>query len=85
VLILSECAGAAVELKDALLVNPYDADQIAEQLKYALEIDAGERRRRMRALRAAVEESTLTRWSQTFLEALQAATATRSEPPQETS
>jgi trehalose 6-phosphate synthase/phosphatase len=73
VLILSEFAGAAVELKEALLVNPYNADQIAEQLKYALEIDEGERRRRMRALRTTVEESTLTRWSQTFLEALQAA------------
>ena len=87
VLILSEFAGAAVELKEALLVNPYDADQIAQQLKYALEIDEGERRRRMRALRTTVEESTLTRWSQTFLEALQEvrkSTPARRQPPEET-
>jgi len=83
--ILSEFAGAAVELKEALLVNPYDVDQIAQQLKYALEIDEGERRRRMRALRTTVEESTLIRWSQTFLEGLQAArrsTQARHEPAQ---
>jgi len=73
VLILSELAGAAVELKDALLVNPYDIDQIALQLKYAVEIDESERRRRMRALRTIVEENTLTKWSQAFLDALQAA------------
>src|SRR5262249_852288 len=87
VLILSEFAGAAVELKEALLVNPYDADQIAQQLKYALEIDEGERRRRMRALRGAGEKSTVTRWSETFLEALRAARETRAhgEPPPETS
>lgn len=73
VLILSELAGAAVELKDALLVNPYDIDQIALQLKNAVEIDEGERRRRMRALRTIVDENTLTKWSQAFLDALQAA------------
>jgi trehalose 6-phosphate synthase len=73
VLILSELAGAAVELKDALLVNPYDVDQIAQELKHGLEIEEGERRQRMRALRTAVQEGTLTQWSQTFLEALRAA------------
>jgi trehalose-6-phosphate synthase len=87
VLVLSEFAGAAVELKEALLVNPYDADQIAQQLKYALEIDEGERRRRMRALRTTVEENTLTRWSQTFLEALQEVRKSgqvQHDPPRET-
>jgi trehalose 6-phosphate synthase len=73
VLILSELAGAAVELKDALLVNPYDVDQIARELKHGLEIDEGERRQRMRALRTTVQGGTLTQWSQTFLEALRAA------------
>jgi len=79
-LILSELAGAAVELKDALLVNPYDIDQIARQLKYALEVDEQERRRRMRALQAVVEENTLTQWSQTFLEALHAASMSARSP-----
>ena len=75
VLILSELAGAAVELKDALLVNPYDSDQIARELKHALEMDEGERRRRMRALRQVVEDNTLGKWSQAFLYALHAAGA----------
>jgi trehalose-6-phosphate synthase len=70
VLILSQLAGAAVELKDALLVNPYDVDEIARQLKHALELDPGEQRRRMKALRAAVQKNTLSQWSQAFLQAL---------------
>jgi trehalose-6-phosphate synthase len=74
-LILSELAGAAVELKDALLVNPYDSDQIARELKHALEMDEDERRRRMRALRQVVEDNTLGKWSQAFLYALHAAGA----------
>src|SRR5215469_2412318 len=75
VLILSELAGAAVELKDALLVNPYDSDQIARELKHALEMDEDERGRRMRALRQVVEDNTLGKWSQAFLYALHAAGA----------
>ena len=47
VLILSQLAGAAVELKDALLVNPYNIDEMARRLKYALELNQGEQRRRM--------------------------------------
>ena len=73
VLILSEFAGAAVELKDALLVNPREVDQIARRLKDALEIEESERRRRMQALRAVVERGTLTQWSQAFLDGLQEA------------
>ena len=70
VLILSELAGAAVELKSALLVNPYNIDQIALQLRHALELDPTERRRRMRTLRAIVRNNTLTEWSRSFLKAL---------------
>ncbi len=79
-LVLSELAGAAVELKDALLVNPYDIDQTAEQLKRALELGPGERCRRMRALRAAVQRNTLAHWSQGFLQALRAASMTNARP-----
>jgi trehalose 6-phosphate synthase/phosphatase len=73
VLILSEFAGAAVELKDALLVDPREVDQIARRLKDALEIEESERHRRMQALRAVVERGTLTQWSQAFLDGLQEA------------
>ena len=54
VLVLSEFAGAAAELAEALLVNPYDLDGHGEALRRALEMPAEERRIRMRALRERV-------------------------------
>ncbi|HJU29286.1 MAG TPA: trehalose-6-phosphate synthase [Candidatus Binataceae bacterium] len=70
VLILSEFAGAAEELSDALLVNPYDADQIAEQLKRAVEMGVEEKATRMRAMREKVHRNNLEHWSAEFLSAL---------------
>ncbi len=67
VLILSELAGAAEELGDALLVNPYDIDQVAEALKTALEMSPEEKARRMLALREAIARNSLERWSESFL------------------
>jgi trehalose 6-phosphate synthase/phosphatase len=83
VLILSELAGAAVELKAALQVNPYDIDQIASELRHALEIEPDEQRRRMRALRATVEKNTIAEWSARFLEALHAAEMDRDQQGKE--
>jgi trehalose 6-phosphate synthase/phosphatase len=70
VLILSEFAGAAEELTEALLVNPYDIDGMAAALKQALTMSAAERARRMSALRARVHGNNLDHWSRTFLSAL---------------
>jgi trehalose 6-phosphate synthase/phosphatase len=70
VLILSEFAGAAEELSEALLVNPYDADAIAARLKQAVEMSARERAARMRALRKKVRANDIDRWSAGFLAAL---------------
>lgn len=70
VLILSEFAGAADELTDALIVNPYDVDGTAEAIHTALTMDAAERRRRMRALRDQVLANDVHRWVSTFLETL---------------
>jgi trehalose 6-phosphate synthase/phosphatase len=70
VLILSEFAGAADELTDALLVNPYDIDGTAEAIHAALTMDAAERRRRMRVLRAQVSANDVHRWASTFLDTL---------------
>jgi trehalose 6-phosphate synthase/phosphatase len=67
VLILSEFAGAAEELTEALLVNPYDADQIAERLRQAVEMEATEQSARMRAMREKVQANNLERWSESFL------------------
>jgi trehalose 6-phosphate synthase/phosphatase len=72
VLILSELAGAADELLDAVIVNPYDVDGMAEAMHLALTMDESERRRRMIALRAQVSANDVHRWSKKFLEALSA-------------
>src|SRR5215469_9954616 len=71
VLVLSEFAGAAEELEEALLVNPYDMDAIAASLKQALTMPAQERAARMSALRARVHGNNLDHWSRNFLSALE--------------
>jgi trehalose-6-phosphate synthase len=70
VLVLSEFAGAAAELTDALLVNPYDVHGTADAIHGALTMPAPERGRRMRALRAGVAADDAERWARTFLDAL---------------
>lgn len=70
VLILSEFAGAALELKDALLLNPYDIDQIADAIRRAVEMPVAERCERFAKLRKSVESNNLDRWSQRFLTTL---------------
>ena len=73
VLILSRFAGAAEELTEALLVNPYDPDDIAEAMHTALEMPLEERQARHAALRKAVFEITSARYCNVFVEALQGA------------
>lgn len=72
VLILSRFAGAAEELSDALLVNPYDPDDIAEAMDAALEMPLEERQERHAALRRAVFEVTSARYCNVFVDALSA-------------
>jgi len=63
VLILSQFAGAARELTDALLVNPYATDHFAEAIKEALEMPVEERQRRMRRMRVVVQENNVYKWA----------------------
>jgi trehalose 6-phosphate synthase/phosphatase len=70
VLVLSEFAGAADELSEALIVNPYDASGMADAMHEALLMPGPERRRRMRLLRRQVMSSTVHRWAEGFLDAL---------------
>ncbi|MDP3617502.1 MAG: trehalose-6-phosphate synthase, partial [Rhodoferax sp.] len=63
VLILSEFTGAARELPEALIVNPYDADQCAAALHMALTMPATEQRDRMRLMRGLVAEFNVFRWA----------------------
>lgn len=62
-LILSTFAGASRELRDALLVNPYDIEQMADSIKTALEMDSSEQTQRMRSMREAVRENNIYRWA----------------------
>jgi trehalose-6-phosphate synthase len=62
-LILSRFTGATRELRDALVVNPYDTDQLADAIRVALEMDAEERQARMRRMRQIVKEHNVYRWA----------------------
>ena len=71
VLILSRFAGAAQQLTEALLVNPYSADDIAQAIKAALTMPLEERMRRWQALERSVREENVIRWGENFLADLQ--------------
>lgn len=62
-LILSQFAGASRELRDALIVNPYDTEQAAEAIRFGLEMSAEERSTRMQRLREQVLENNVYRWA----------------------
>jgi trehalose 6-phosphate synthase len=63
VLILSRFTGAARELRDAVLVNPYDIERTADAIRYALELEPEERTARMQRLRKVVKEQNIYRWA----------------------
>lgn len=69
-LILSHFTGAARELTDALLVNPFAIDEIADAIYKALTMPPSERRRRMKKMRAAVESNNIYRWAGKVMSAL---------------
>lgn len=70
VLILSEFAGAAAQLRrGALLVNPYDIEGVADAILHAYEMDAEERRGRMRRLRRSIRKYDVFWWVDSFLRA----------------
>ena len=70
VLVLSEFAGAASELAEAVHVNPYDVEGTAEAFYRALTMPEEERRARMRALRHRVFSYDIERWGRAFLDRL---------------
>jgi trehalose-6-phosphate synthase len=63
VLVLSRFAGAARELRDAVMVNPYDIERTADAIRYALEMEPEERTARMQRLRKVVKEQNIYRWA----------------------
>ncbi|HEY1861418.1 MAG TPA: trehalose-6-phosphate synthase [Gemmataceae bacterium] len=70
VLILSRFTGAARELSQALLVNPFAVDEVADAVHQALTMAPEERRRRMQKMRAVVADNNIYRWAGKFVSAL---------------
>ena len=70
VLILSRFAGAAEDLEEALIVNPYDMDDVATAMQRALKMPLAERVDRHRALMGRVRARDVSHWREEFLTAL---------------
>jgi trehalose-6-phosphate synthase len=62
-LILSQFTGASRELRDALVVNPYDIEQLSDAIRLALEMNSEDRRARMQQMRRTVREHNVYRWA----------------------
>ena len=71
VVVLSEFAGAAQDLPEALIINPYDIEAIKLALLSALSMPTDERRSRMGAMRNSVRRHDVHHWAQHFLERLE--------------
>ena len=69
-LVLSEFAGAAHELTDAILVNPHDIDGLKAGIRQALEMSPDEARQRMSAMRGVIGAQTVHDWAEQFLACL---------------
>jgi trehalose 6-phosphate synthase len=70
VLILSKFAGAAEELEDALIVNPYHIDDVASAMQIALKMERPERQERHAALLRSIKKNDAKHWRESFLEVL---------------
>jgi trehalose-6-phosphate synthase len=69
-LILSLFAGASRELESALIVNPYDTDQVADAIRYSLEMTAEERQSRMHKMRTTVKDANVYAWAASLISEL---------------
>ncbi len=70
VLILSQFAGASKELRDAIIVNPYNGEQTAEAIYTALHMKKAEQTKRMRRMRNIIRTNNIYRWSAELLKAM---------------
>jgi len=70
VLILSQFTGASRELRDALIVNPYDIEQMAEAIRVALEMPLEEQKNRMRKMRELLKDRNIYRWASDLITAM---------------
>ena len=77
VLVLSEFAGAAAEMGEALLINPFDEERTASSIERALTLDEDERRQRMEHLHSRILHNNVFRWGERFLASLEDAVSER--------
>jgi trehalose 6-phosphate synthase/phosphatase len=70
VLVLSEMAGASKELREAIIINPNDLDEIAMALKAALEMPEEEQERRNRIMQSRLKRHDVTHWADSFVQGL---------------
>jgi trehalose 6-phosphate synthase len=83
VLILSEFAGAADQLRNgAVLVNPYDLEKVADAIYHAFSMSPKQRKRQMRKLRRRIRKEDVFRWCERFCAGLEGYRTTRLEGPQ---
>jgi trehalose 6-phosphate synthase len=73
VLILSRFAGAAMQMREALIVNPFSQEDVADAIRRALGMSIDERRQRWRALMDGVEKDNVMAWRDSFVECLKMA------------
>ncbi len=66
-LILSGFTGASRELRDAIIVNPYDTEALADAIRTALDMDPAERNARMQRMRRVVKEHNIYRWAASLI------------------
>lgn len=70
VLVLSEMTGASKELNEALLINPFNYEEIADSIKQALEMPKEEQTKRMQALQERVSRYSVKKWANEFMSSL---------------
>ncbi|RRO16394.1 bifunctional alpha,alpha-trehalose-phosphate synthase (UDP-forming)/trehalose-phosphatase [Flavobacteriaceae bacterium 14752] len=73
VLVLSEMTGASIEMSEALLINPFNFEEIADTLKQALEMPVEEQRERMTGLQKRISRYSVEKWAEEFMNALDTA------------
>jgi trehalose 6-phosphate synthase len=80
VLVLSEFAGAAEEMKDALIINPFSQEDVADAIRRGLDMPLAERKRRWENLMSLVSRGDVDTWRDSFVTALRAVTQAGARP-----
>ncbi|MFH0948636.1 MAG: trehalose-6-phosphate synthase, partial [Elusimicrobiota bacterium] len=69
-LLLSKFTGAARELKEAVLINPYDIESVADAIKLAIEMPPDEKKERIKKMRENIQENNIYKWAGKFISEL---------------